>query len=190
MTASYRGKVPSVTDVLEATGVTPSYDGMSPYYLDRGSRLHAAVARELRGDGDLIVDEDIASRVQAARLFVSAMRLRPVLVEREMVSERLGVAGTMDALLRDHRGRLVLLDWKATMYEEWHQVQAAAYWMLASDAAVSWDGIDAGEVAVARIGVVTLGGAVGRPHWVEDRARMVAVFADALRRYKGEAKRP
>lgn len=66
-------------------------------------------------------------------------RIEIVATERAYVSERHQFGGTVDAIGRDGRGRIVLLDWKTSnaVYQD-YLIQLAAYALLLEERAPEW----------------------------------------------------
>lgn len=66
-------------------------------------------------------------------------RIEIVATERSYVSERYQFGGTVDAIGRDMKGRIVLLDWKTSnsVYQD-YLVQLAAYALLLEECAPEW----------------------------------------------------
>jgi len=66
-------------------------------------------------------------------------RIEIVATERAYVSERHQFGGTVDAIGRDGRGRIVLLDWKTSnaVYQD-YLIQLAAYALLLEECAPEW----------------------------------------------------
>lgn len=66
-------------------------------------------------------------------------RIEIVATERPYVSERLQFGGTVDAIGRDLKGRIVLLDWKTSgaVYSDM-LIQLAAYALLLEECAPEW----------------------------------------------------
>jgi hypothetical protein len=66
-------------------------------------------------------------------------RIEIVATERAYVSERYQFGGTVDAIGRDIKGRIVLLDWKTSnaVYQD-YLIQLAAYALLLEECAPDW----------------------------------------------------
>lgn len=66
-------------------------------------------------------------------------RIEIVATERAYVSERYQFGGTVDAVGRDGKGRIVLLDWKTSnaVYQD-YLIQLAAYALLLEECAPEW----------------------------------------------------
>lgn len=66
-------------------------------------------------------------------------RIEIVATERAYVSERHQFGGTVDAIGRDGKGRIVLLDWKTSnaVYQD-YLIQLAAYALLLEECAPDW----------------------------------------------------
>lgn len=66
-------------------------------------------------------------------------RIEIVATERAYVSERHQFGGTVDAIGRDGKGRIVLLDWKTSnaVYQD-YLIQLAAYALLLEECAPEW----------------------------------------------------
>ena len=101
--------VPSVTQVLNS--VFPRF-AVDPYYLQRGSVIHACCAMLLRGE-DFDFDPEVTGWILAARKFIKEVKPVAQVVERQYYSERYGFAGTVDAIVNIGSNHL-LLDWKSS----------------------------------------------------------------------------
>ena len=101
--------VPSVTQVLNS--VFPRF-AVDPYYLQRGSVIHACCAMLLRRE-EFDYDPQIEGWIKAAKKFITQVNPVAQVVERQYYSERYGFAGTVDAVVLIG-GNLLLLDWKSS----------------------------------------------------------------------------
>ncbi len=122
----------SVSNILRAAGVSPSFDGIPPAILEtarqRGEAVHRAI--ELMEQGDLdesSLDERIMPYVMAHKAFVRDSGYRVVATEEMVTHPTLGYRGRLDSRGWLHRVRTVL-DQKATAtIHPAVGVQSAAY---------------------------------------------------------------
>lgn len=119
--------VPSVTQVLNS--VFPRF-AVDPYYLQRGSVIHACCAMLLRGE-DFEFDPQVTGWILAAKKFISEVKPEVLAVEKQFYSERHGFAGTIDAriMIGDQP---MLLDWKSSTSGN-DLMQLAGYSILTLD---------------------------------------------------------
>ena len=173
--------VPSVTQVLEATGLAPDLSFLDPWYRERGKAVHQAMALELVGDLDWdSLDERIRPFVQHGRDWLDAVGATPLIVEHRWVHRILGYGGTMDLYAESKLGPL-LIDWKTNYYDPAHDVQVAGgYLPLLLEAAEEGAVAAApGDVRKARMATVTLGTEMPKPHWTS-RENHAELFQAAL----------
>ena len=121
-------KVPSVTQIIGA--VLPRTWDCDPWYMQRGTMLHKAVALMLHGELDWnSVDERIVLRVHAAEKFLSEYevhRLGVLRIEERMCSSCGQFAGTPDLVA----GEKTIVDWKSVVEPE-AEIQLGGYAILA-----------------------------------------------------------
>jgi hypothetical protein len=122
--------VPSVTRVLEATGLIDySFLGVRRYYyLERGRKVHRAAHED--DEGRLNEDEtepEILGYVDGWRSFRRDYGFVPNRIEQRVCHRRLGYAGTLDrtGLVRD--GSEIILDIKSGIAPDAVRYQLAAY---------------------------------------------------------------
>ena len=122
--------VPSVTQVIRSNVQGWMADD---WYLERGRAVHAAIHLHLRGKLDWAsVDERIKGRIDAILKFLADLNLSIVDTEVRMASTRWRFAGTIDAILQDASGMLLVADWKSTL-EPSVEPQLGAYCCLHTD---------------------------------------------------------
>lgn len=119
-------RLPSVTEVLERTGIV-DYSRIPPatreMALARGSAVHEAIALDLDGDLDEASVEPIMGYVEAARAARHDLGIgTPDAFEKRGYHAQHRYAGTLDLIFGD-----TLLDWKTNTAEWWVQLQTAAY---------------------------------------------------------------
>lgn len=113
-------RVPSVTQVLG--DIVPGWQA-DPWYLERGTAVHACAAMIARGE-DFDHDPQIAGQVKAIRRFFKEVRPVVFAVEKMVHSLRYRYAGTFDlSAMIGHR--FLLIDWKAS-------IGPATRWQLAA----------------------------------------------------------
>lgn len=123
--------IPSVTQVLQAGGLTPDFSMVSAEDLvwkaNLGTQVHAATALD---DEDNLGDYDpqIAGYIEAWRRFKAECNFTPMLAEQIVYSKKYGYAGTLDRIGL-MAGANVLLDIKTASVVDLMCVgpQTAAY---------------------------------------------------------------
>jgi hypothetical protein len=114
---------------------------------DIGSLVHGWVEADIHGIDRPDVPPDQLERVKSAfgawREWFEGGRMQIVATEVPLVSELYRYGGTIDAVARDGKGRLCLLDWKSSnaVYAD-YAIQLAAYRQLWNERAIK-DGTDA-----------------------------------------------
>lgn len=89
--------LPSVTQILKATGFLPDYSGISDYYRIRGSKVHAlTVYDDLNQIDDKDIAEDLMPFIKAWRAFKSEYKWITEQAEISMICTEYGYAGTID----------------------------------------------------------------------------------------------
>jgi len=121
-------KLPSVTQVLNSTGVASYQDVPAmEYYLDRGTAIHKACELLSRGNLDEdSLDDRIKPYVEAFRKFLSDTDAVIEQTEVRTYHPAHRYAGTVDAVAVLN-GRRCLLDYKTTVVTAWTGIQLAAY---------------------------------------------------------------
>lgn len=124
--------VPSVTQVLNALGMTPTYPDVE-FYRARGRAVHRAT--ELFDSGKLkLVDERLLGYLDSWKAFLYATKFIPTLIEHRVVSETFQYAGTIDRY-GTIGGDPALVDIKSGDIAPYAALQTAAYaHALAEDA--------------------------------------------------------
>jgi len=161
-------RVPSVTQVLEHAGMSPDFSHLDPYYMERGSAIHRAVALDMLGKLDeSTLDERIIPYVENARTWLSSLEVTPLIVEFRWVHTVLEYGGTLDLFCESKLG-LLLIDWKAVIYDRSYAIQLAGGYrpMLINAAEAGAVPVTPGDVAEARMAVVTLATEFPKAHWV------------------------
>ncbi len=120
-------RVPSVTQVIGSNVKGWQADD---WVLQRGHFVHQAIHLHLQNNLDWSsLDERIVGRVTAVSKFLVDLKLKVVLTEHRLASSRFHFAGTIDAIVHDESGKVVLIDWKATLVPQ-VQIQLGAYCIL------------------------------------------------------------
>lgn len=110
---------PSVTQTIRDAGLM-GYLSSDEWYLDRGTAVHEATALFDEGVLDESeLDPRLIGYVDAWKKFRTDSAFKPTEIEKIVLSERYGYAGTID---RDG------IDIKTGAPCPWHELQAAAYW--------------------------------------------------------------
>jgi hypothetical protein len=106
--------VPSVTQILRAVFPT-MYAGIrdAAYAMQKGQAVHAAAALIARDDLGTY-DPQIEGQVQACRKWFADTQAIPLEIETAVGHELYRYAGTVD-LVAKIGGKLVIVDWKATV---------------------------------------------------------------------------
>lgn len=159
--------VPSVTQVLELVGMAPDFSFLDPYYRDRGRAIHKAMSLELLGKLDeSTVDERVMPFIENGRRWLELLEVTPLVVEHRWCHTVLEYGGTLDLFCESKLGPL-LVDWKATQHDPAYDVQVAGgYEPLLREAAEHGAvPVAPGDVAAARIAVVTLATETPKMHW-------------------------
>lgn len=184
-----RRAVPSVTQVLERAGMSPNFDHLPRYYLDRGSAIHTAIALELYGRLDWsTLDERIEPFVTRARDFLEALDVTPLVIEFRWVCMVHEYGGTLDLFCESKLGPL-LVDWKSTTHDQSYAVQLAGGYLPLLEQAAEEGAVPVapGDVKKARLAVVTLGTDMPKPHWVlKDNNREVFRAALAVSNWRAQ----
>lgn len=128
----FRGVVvPSVTQVLEASGVVDySYlpPAMRKFALQRGSLIHLATQYDDEGDLDLTaLDETLVPYVHAWRAFRRDTCFEPEVIEERVYDPNRNYAGSLDRAGFYLNRRRVVVDLKSNNAEAWVALQLAAY---------------------------------------------------------------
>ncbi|KKN56862.1 hypothetical protein LCGC14_0567870 [marine sediment metagenome] len=177
--------VPSVTQVLEGTGMAPDFSFLPDYYLHRGQAIHKAMALHLLGTLEQeTLDERIRPFVEAGQEWLELVEARPIVIEHRWVHTVLEYGGTLDLFADTKLGHLIV-DWKASIMDEAYEVQVAGGYAPLLLEAAEHGAINAEPelVAAARMAVVTLKGRA-KPHFVPAHNNaglaQTAVFRAAL----------
>lgn len=102
---------------------------------DAGSLVHACVEADIHNQPHPDIPEAMRERVTSAhsawREWFDGSKMEIVATEVPLVSEQFRYGGTIDAIARDGKGRLCLLDWKSSagIYTD-YALQLAAYRQL------------------------------------------------------------
>lgn len=174
--------LPSVTQVLHATGMLPDYSRLDPFYRERGAAVHAAIQLDLKGDLDIeSLTPEVGVHVARFWRFAEAVNLKPVWVEGPLYCPVYRYAGTPDCLAECDQG-LVLFDWKCGGFEPGHAVQAAGgYLPLLERAAESGAlPVTLTDLALALVAVVPLARDLPSAVWIKDDEPHRDYFRSAL----------
>jgi hypothetical protein len=190
--------IPSVTQILDAAGMSPDLSHLPVFYRERGRAIHRAMALHLHGTLDeSTLDERIRPFVEHGKAWLQLVEAVPVVVEHRWCHQILEYGGTLDLFCRSKLGPL-LVDWKSTFYDESYAVQVAGgYQPLLIEAAEQGAvNVEPDEVRAARMAVVVLKPKIPKPHWcpvhnnagianaaIFQAALTVAKWRQALRRF-------
>lgn len=129
---SWKDSIPSVTTILRAVGLAPTFNGVPAHVLERKRQLGQALHRAIQYDIEGTLDEtslhpDIAGGFAAYR----AVRASGFLIDRaevELIDPIWRVCGHPDGLGTAPRGAPIIVDWKMT---ESLDLDAVAYQLAA-----------------------------------------------------------
>ncbi len=159
-------RLSGVTEALQFSRILPNHEHTDPFYAERGTAIHAAIALWAKGElDDESLDPQIVPFLQNAQSVVSQLGLdrAGATLEDRVVDALQGVAGQLDWFgWSEVLSRNVLIDWKGGDFEEGHRVQVAGYWSLL----LKREGF-ASPVSVAKVGVASLAGDRPRVTWVD-----------------------
>ena len=175
--------VPSVTQVLDAAGMSPDLSHLPDFYRDRGRAIHRAMALHLHGTLDAsTLDERVAPFIENGQRWLDNVGAVPLVVEHRWVHMSHEYGGTMDLFCDSKLGPL-LIDWKSTMHDPSYEIQVAGGYepLLLDAAAAGAVAVDVEHVAAARIAVVTLKQPMGKTHWCARHGRGGVAHADTFR---------
>lgn len=135
------GQIPRVTQIIEAAGLAPNYNGVSPAVLERkrvlGTALHAAIHYDAEGTLDEgSVHPEIADGLALWRQFLAESGFRVVHSELELVHPRWRFKGHPDAVcvLPNGPGHAVVdLKRVSSVDKEAVALQLAGYRLLVTD---------------------------------------------------------
>ncbi len=176
-------RVPSVTQVLDAVGMSPDLSHLPIYYRERGRAIHSAMALHLHGTLDSsTLDERIVPFLDNGRRWLDNIAAVPLVVEHRWVHTELEYGGTQDLFCDTSLGPL-LVDWKSTFHDPSYDVQVAGGYepLLFNAATAGAVAVDPEQVAAARIAVVTLKQPMGKTHWCGRHGRGGVAHADTFR---------
>lgn len=119
---------PGITDILKKSGISKDYDGVDPFYRDRGTAVHLAIKFFLKGTLDeSTLDPVCAPYLEGFKKWWSTVEDLPLQAsEKALYSPRLGFCGTLDLVIGD-----VILDMKCSKDPDpASEVQGAAQQIL------------------------------------------------------------
>lgn len=122
---------------------------------DVGTLCHDTIEARIHGTDAPPIPAEMAERVASAlsayQEWFDASRMEIVATEVPLVSEKYRFGGTIDAIARDGKGRLCLLDWKTSnaVYAD-YAIQLAAYRQLWNETADETMLIDDGGYHLCR----------------------------------------
>lgn len=164
---------PGVTTILRDQGITPDFSKVDPFYRERGTAVHAAIALDLRDDlVESTVDEHTRPLLGRARRIVSLLEMRPLAIELQMYDALTDTCGTLDGLFMSRLG-LMLPDWKAGEFCNGYKVQVVgAYLAMLRQAVERGDlvlplahgRLSAEDLRTVKCGVISL--ATDLPKWI------------------------
>jgi hypothetical protein len=93
--------LPSVTEILSDEGVGFDMSHLPPEYAERGTLIHKYAENLVLGRKLPEIPQDIIGFANAVNSFVYDVRPKPVLVEPELIHDKLGVVGHLDLLAED-----------------------------------------------------------------------------------------
>ena len=184
-------EVPSVSRILQASGINQDYSNLNAYYAKRGNRIHNLIRWELQqGLDSSKVDPEIRGWLIRFKRFAGLAQLKPKLLEKALYCPVYGYAGTID-FFGEAFGHDWLLDWKRPGFDESHRVQLAGAYLPLLETWMRENGLG-GVVAKVRVGVVSFIGDAPSPKIIPvETSGQREVFRAALlvtnwrRRYRG-----
>lgn len=119
---------PRVTEIIRAVGLSKSYDGIDPFYRERGTAVHRAVQLELEGTLDeATLDEVCVPYLEGFRKFWKELGAKAFATEQHMEND--DFHGTID-LIADG----VIYDYKCSKsHDRAAEVQGCGYKKLANN---------------------------------------------------------
>lgn len=122
-------RAPGVTETLHAVRLLRDHSLTDPFYRERGTAVHKAIALDVLGRLDeSTVDENVRPYLQRARGVLQTLDAVPLVVEKPMFDPILHYGGCLDILfLARVLSSLVLVDWKTGPLEDGHDIQIGAY---------------------------------------------------------------
>jgi len=124
--------VPSVTQVVRAILGDAIWNATDPWYLERGTAVHACAALIAQGK-QFEHDPAIDGQVRACRKFFADWKPEVLEIERQLYGERYQFAGTMDMLCRLNQRSDVIVDWKSALSEV-AEIQIGGYGVMCPQA--------------------------------------------------------
>ena len=127
---------PSVTEILDPWA---DFSMIRPDVLEhaagRGSRVHAFIAADLKGEWMPGIDADCQGYFDSYRRWADKMVDAVIYVERELVHSVLGYQGHLDLFARIKNKQMAVIDWKTPVAESkpWGPQIAGGYWALLVD---------------------------------------------------------
>lgn len=121
-------RIPSVSEILQKVGLSKKYDGVDPFYRDRGIATHKAIELYLKGVLDpLSLDPAVVPCFDAFMKYITAHPLSKIRhLETPLVSENGSFAGTPDLITED-----CIYDWKCSKsHDKVAELQGQAYKIL------------------------------------------------------------
>lgn len=134
------GQIPSVTEILEATGLGPNYNGVPPAILERkrllGTALHLAVHYDTEGTLDeASVHPEIAESLGLWRQFLMESGFRVIHSELELIHPQWRFKGHPDVVCAMPKGGHAIVDLKrvASVDKPAVALQLSGYQLLVQD---------------------------------------------------------
>ena len=125
-------RLPGVTQILRAAGLSGSMEWVTEHALERGREVHKAIELYLRGESDAYeFDPVVVPRLEAFRDWRETLgsRLEILEIETPRAHETLGFGGTPD-LLAMLDGVRTVCEWKNGTEQAANKWQAAGYALL------------------------------------------------------------
>lgn len=126
-------KVPEVSDILEGSGLFGSFDGIDPFYAERGSAVHKAIALDMADNLDeSSLDPTIEVFFRAYRAFCEDTGTVPqddgILFEQPLLAPDLAFGGVVDFVQTITPERYRVIDWKTgSIDSDRYRAQMGAY---------------------------------------------------------------
>jgi hypothetical protein len=123
-------RIPGVSEIMQKVGLTKNYDGVDPFYRDRGIATHKAIELHLKGILDPKTLDPAVQPCFEAFLAYWGNRSEPILaLEKPMADENEEFAGTPDLVTSE-----AVYDWKCSKsHDRAAELQGQAYKLLVPD---------------------------------------------------------
>lgn len=121
-------RIPGVSEILQKVGLTKKYDGVDPFYRDRGIATHKAIELHLQRNLDITsIDDAIRPQFDAFLKYWDQHKYEKILALEKPMSFNNSFAGTPDVVTDT-----AIYDWKCSKnHDKVAELQGQAYIQLA-----------------------------------------------------------